>query len=148
MDPYLPRRGTKYFGAPIKCPSDTVFNLKKKTARNCFLVNFFDARRTWLVHSIVVFVHTTLWSFIVLRSRTAACAGDHRMRTHIVGWDGLLEWAASDIETYVLLPSASCTDHQVLVKHQLLWRIDLDEHICSKIKQSATANCRTTQPCT
>ena len=81
------------------------------------LISHGEAQSTTVLPSNVP---QTQWSFIVLHSRTAACAGDHRMRTHIVGWDGLLEWVASDIETYVLLPSASCTDHQVLVKHQFL----------------------------
>ena len=53
VDPRVPKKGFKYYGAQVKCPTDEVFKLKKKAPRNSFLVNFFDARRTWYVHTYV-----------------------------------------------------------------------------------------------
>ena len=66
VDPRVPRKGFKYYGAQVKCPNDEVFKLKGKAPKNSFLVNFFDARRTWCVYCVYTYirmVHTYLYVY-------------------------------------------------------------------------------------
>ena len=55
VNPKMPRGGFRHNGVVIPVPPDDVISLGKKCDTNCYLVLFFDAKRTWCVIDVVLY---------------------------------------------------------------------------------------------